>query len=137
MKHFLGLLLLAFTATASAQNAWDDPNYLRATKIGLGELQKGQCAPCLEAYDRAIALHDKDGVTLLRAACCAQMCHDDTKAKVLADKAVAVAPAIVQQVLGSPADYPELRTFQQSDLGKKTRKKASETIRPTLVSPKH
>lgn len=123
MKYLLKLLLLASTVAASAQNASNSPEYTRAVEIGLGELQKSQCKPCLEAYERAFAISKHSSLSHLRAARCAQLCNDAVKAQAFADKAVEISWDMTDQVLQNGQYYPELIPLRDSDLGKKTLEK--------------
>lgn len=123
MKYILTLPLLAIFLSATAQSAPDNPEYRSAVEIALGELQKGQCKPCLEAYERAFSISQHSTLSYLRAARCAQMCHDATKAKAFANKAVEISAVIATDILQNNRDYPELALLQNSELGKKILKK--------------
>ncbi len=124
MKHVLSAFLLLITLLVSAQTDTDDPAYLRAVEIGLGELQKGQCKPCLEAYERAFAISKHSALSHLRAARCAQMCNDKTKAQAYVDKALEISWDATAELLEDKIEYPELAALHDSDLGKKTLEKA-------------
>lgn len=120
MKHFLTTFLLVGTTMLSAQSGPIPPEYKKAVDIALGELQKGQCQPCLEAYERAFALSQHSALSHLRAARCAQMCKDDAKAKAFADKAVEISCGTASKVMEDADQYPELNPFRESELGKLT-----------------
>lgn len=117
MKYLLKTILLAVAFTASAQN---NPDYTRAVEIGLGELQKGQCKPCLEAYERAFAISKHSSLSHLRAARCAQLCQDEAKALAFADTALSIGFVSTNFLLEDGVKYPELIPFRNSELGKKT-----------------
>jgi Tfp pilus assembly protein PilF len=91
----------------------------RALAIGLGELQKGQCKPCLEAFERAFEKSKPDVLSQLRAARCAQMCDDTQKAQQLVELALASDLPGIAQILQHQADFPELALLLDSKLGKK------------------
>ena|GEM_PF-6797480 len=109
-----------------AQNAAVSPNYSKAVRIGLGELQKGQCTPCLEAYERAFALSQHSVLSYLRAARCAQMCEQIAQAKNLAEKALATNPSVTAQILQNTTQFPELQALATSKTGKQLLKKAKK-----------
>ncbi len=123
MKYLLPILLLAFILPATAQSGPGNPDYLRSVEIAFGELQKGQCKPCLEAYERAFAISKHSALSHLRAARCAQLCDDASKAQAFADKAVEISWDMAAMVLQNNTDYPELDPLKDSNLGKKTLKK--------------
>lgn len=123
MKHALSLLALLIACFASAQTGSNNPEYKKAVDIGLGELQKGQCQPCLEAYERAFAISKHSALSHLRAARCAQLCNDQAKAQALADKAVEISWDMTANILQHTNDYTELAPLFDSDLGKKTLEK--------------
>lgn len=123
MKHILSLMLIFSTLSITAQTASKDPEYIRSVEIGLGELQKGQCKPCLEAYERAFAISKHSVLSHLRAARCAQMCNDAPKAQAFADKSVEISWDMAAKLLQSDTEYPELGVLRDSDLGKKTLEK--------------
>ncbi len=120
MKYQFTVLLLLASRFLFAQGGPLPPEYVKAVEIALGELQKGQCQPCLEAYERAFAISQHSALSHLRAARCAQLCHDEVKAKAFADKAVEISCATALKVMDDQEQYPELDAFRQSDLGKKT-----------------
>ncbi|MFN0036918.1 MAG: DUF6624 domain-containing protein [Saprospiraceae bacterium] len=129
MKHLLVFSLLAFARFASAQAGANNPEYKKAVEIALGELQKGQCLPCLEAYERAFDISKHSALSHLRAARCAQLCDDAAKAQALADKAVEISWDMAAQALQNTRDYPELAPLRDSDLGKKTLKKTESAAK--------
>lgn len=135
MKYILAICLLAPAFWLSAQNNPYDPQYIKATDIALGELQKGQCKPCLEAYERAFAISQHSVLSHLRAARCAQMCHDVAKAQAYADKAVEISWDITADMLKSADTYPELTYLRQSDLGKKTLENTALAAKQTGFNP--
>ena len=116
------LLLASFYSLA--QNTTISAEYIQAVRIGFGELQKEQCSPCLEAYDRAFALSQHSVLSHLRAARCAQMCGQIPQAKILADKALSIQPSALIQILKNKTQYPELQALANSKLGKNLIKKA-------------
>lgn len=124
MKYRISTLLFAFSLTATAQNGPANPEYFRSVEIALGELQKGQCKPCLEAYERAFVISKHSALSHLRAARCAQLCNDAVKAQAFADKAVEISWDMTSVVLQNNTDYPELTPLNGSNLGKETLKKA-------------
>jgi hypothetical protein len=127
MKLLATILLSLFTSLAIAQVT---PEYRKAVDIGLGELQKGQCAPCLEAYDQAFAISKHSPLSHLRAARCAQLCQNEAKAVQLADKAVEISAVILLRLFDEAnTEYPELGPFFQSELGKKTMEKAHAEVK--------
>jgi len=123
MKQVLTLFILLFALFAAAQTGPNNPDYKKAVDIGLGELQKGQCVPCIEAYERAFAISKHSVLSHLRAARCAQMCNDADKAQSFADKAVEISWDMAAQVLQNATDYPELAPLRDSDLCKRTLEK--------------
>ncbi len=120
MKYLLTLPLLALVLVASAQTGANNPEYTRAVDIALGELQKGQCKPCLEAYERAFLISKHSPLSHLRAARCAQMCNDAAKAQAFADNAVEISWEATANLLQNEREYPELKSLRSSDLGKQT-----------------
>lgn len=94
--------------------------------MGLGELQKEQCAPCLEAYERALALSQHSVLSYLRAARCAQLCAQNDKAKNFSESALRINPALTAQILQNAPKFPELDAFITSKLGKNLLKKAQK-----------
>jgi hypothetical protein len=127
MKPVLTAFLLLIALFVSAQTGPNNPDYKKAVDIGLGELQKGQCEPCIEAYERAFTISLHSALSHLRAARCAQLCNDAAKAQVFADKALEISWKTVNQVLEDGNKYPEILPLRDSGLGKKTLKK-SETL---------
>ncbi|MDX1912652.1 MAG: hypothetical protein SFV22_14260, partial [Saprospiraceae bacterium] len=123
MKHLLLFALVWLSGALVAQSPANNPDYTRAVNIALGELQKGQCQPCIEAYERAFALSQHSALSYLRAARCAQLCNDPVKARAFADKAVEIAFSTADKVLNSTAEYPELKPLRDSDLGKEIQQK--------------
>jgi hypothetical protein len=123
MRNFLLFPCILLAASLAAQSPANDPKYKRAVEIGLGELQKGQCLPCIEAYEHAFALSKHSALSHLRAARCAQLCNDPAKARAFADKAVEIAFSTAEKVLDSPAEYPELKPLNDSELGREIREK--------------
>jgi Tfp pilus assembly protein PilF len=115
MKSLFCLLFICFTTAAAAQNQ----AATRALAIGLGELQKGQCKPCLEAFERAFEQSKPDVLSQLRAARCAQMCDDKGKAQQLVEMALASNLPEIAQILQHRANFPELAPLLDSKLGKK------------------
>jgi hypothetical protein len=124
MKHLLLISFLALAHIAYSQSS--NPEYIKAVEIGLGELQKNQCKPCLEAYEKAFQISKHSALSHLRAARCAQMCNDAAKAKAFADQAVEISWDMAANLLQNSSEYPELIPFQNSDLGKKTLKKTEK-----------
>ena len=124
MKHILLISFLFLARIAFTQST--NPEYIKAVDIGLGELQKNQCKPCLEAYEKAFEISKHSALSHLRAACCAQMCNDAAKAKAFADKAVEISWDMASNILQNKSDYPELVPLQVSELGKKTLKKTEK-----------
>jgi len=122
MKHVLTLSMLLFAIFSAAQTGSSNPEYQKTVEIAFGELQKGQCKPCLEAYERAFAISKHSALSHLRAARCAQMCDDAAKAQTFADKAVEISWDMTAIVLQNNNDYPELAPLKASNLGKKTLK---------------
>lgn len=120
MKHFITTIAFFVTGSLFAQGSGTNAEYNRAVAIGLGELQKGQCAPCLEAYDRAFTLSQHSSLSFLRAASCAQLCGDDNRARELAEKAVEISFESTLYVFDNAREYPELIPFMTSKSGKKT-----------------
>ncbi|MBC7776499.1 MAG: hypothetical protein H7246_13780 [Phycisphaerae bacterium] len=129
MKHLFTLALLVIANFVAAQAGPNNPDYKKAVEIGLGELQKGQCQPCIEAYERAFVISKHSALSHLRAARCAQMCNDMAKAEALANKAVEISWDMAAQVLQNYTDDPELTPLRDSDLGKKTLEKAESAAR--------
>ncbi len=124
MKYLLNLLLLVTTIAASAQNASNSPEYTRAVEIGLGELQKGQCKPCLEAYERAFLISQHSVLSHLRAMLCAEWCKEDEKALAFANKALEIGWESTANILQKNQEYPELSTLRASASGKKLLERA-------------
>lgn len=137
MKLLLSLLFILQTFGLMAQTDSKDPAYLKAAAIAFGELQKGQCTPCLEAYEKAFDISQHSPLSYLRAAHCAQMCQDKIKAQAFADKAVKISWEATRQLLQNERDYPELLSLQKSDLGKKTLKKTKAAAKASggVISP--
>lgn len=125
MKYLISILLFTFTLPVTAQTGPANPDYFRSVEIALGELQKGQCKPCLEAYERAFVISKHSALSHLRAARCAQLCNDAVKAQAFADKAVEISWDMTSVVLQNNNDYPELTPLNISSLGKETLKKAA------------
>lgn len=124
MKIVFTTSLLLLTLFSFAQSGAGNPEYIKAVDIGLGELQKGQCKPCIEAYERAFAISQHSALSHLRAARCAQLCNDADKAQAFADKAVEISWDMTVSNLQNNSEYPELAPLRDSDLGQKTLKKA-------------
>jgi len=133
MKHLLSLLILLQSIGVVAQSSTKDPVYIKAVVIALGELQKGQCTPCLEAYGKAFSISQHSPLSYLRAARCAQMCQDKGKAQAFADKAVEISWEATAQLLQNELEYPELLPLQKSGLGKKTLKKTKAAARASGI----
>ncbi len=131
MKQVLTLSILLFAIFSAAQTGSSNPEYQMAVEIALGELQKGQCKPCLEAYERAFAISKHSALSHLRAARCAQMCNDPEKAQSFADKAVEISWDMAAQVLQNDLGYPELVPLRDSDLGKNTLEKTMAAAKAT------
>lgn len=129
MKYLLALASLIFSQSFFAQTGSENPDYRRAVDIALGELQKGQCKPCLEAYERAFAISKHSSLSHLRAARCAQLCNDAASAEAFADKAVQISWDISEQVLNNSTDYPELAPLRDSKLGKKILEKTASVAK--------
>ncbi|MFN0173701.1 MAG: DUF6624 domain-containing protein [Saprospiraceae bacterium] len=134
MKHFLILALFAFPTFALGQTGPNNPEYKKAVDIALGELQKGQCTPCLEAYERAFEISKHSALSHLRAARCAQMCNDAPKAQALADKAVEISWDLTAKFLEIGTEYPELEKLRDSDLGKKTLEKTLSAAKASGIN---
>ncbi|MCC7465668.1 MAG: hypothetical protein IT261_05335 [Saprospiraceae bacterium] len=120
MKPIITLMTILLTSSLFAQGPGTNAEYKRVVAIGLGELQKGQCAPCLEAYDRAFTLSQHSALSFLRAASCAQLCGDNNRARELAEKAVEISFESTLYVFDHTQEYPELTPFVTSKPGKKT-----------------
>lgn len=119
LLSFLATFFLFFTSYAQTT-----PEYQKAVDIALGELQKSQCMPCLEAYEKAFAISQHSPLSHLRAARCAQLCQDQAKAEQLAQKAVDINFGVVMRLHNDLVEYPELVPFFKSELGKKSLAKA-------------
>ena len=120
MKLFTTIITFFLAGSLFAQESGTNAEYKRVVAIGLGELQKGQCAPCLEAYDRAFTLSKHSSLSFLRAASCAQLCGNEERARELAEKAVEISFESTLYLFDHTQDYPELTSFIKSKLGKKT-----------------
>jgi len=131
MKQVLTFSMLLFAIFSAAQTGSSNPEYQKAVEIALGELQKGQCNPCLEAYERAFAISKHSALSHLRAARCAQMCNDASKAQTFADIAVEISWDMAAQVLQNDLGYPELVLLRDSDLGKNTLEKTMAAAKAT------
>ena len=129
MKKLFTLACLAIVNLAAAQTGPNNPDYKKAVEIALGELQKGQCKPCLEAYERAFAISKHSALSHLRAASCGQICNDAPKAQAFADKAVEISWDMAAQVLQNSTEYPELVPLYDSYLGKKTLEKSEQVAK--------
>lgn len=123
MKQLLTLAFFTIAHLLFAQTGPNNPDYKKAVDAALGELQKGQCLPCLEAYERAFELSKHSALSHLRAARCAQICNDAPKAQAFADKAVEISWDMTDKILQNASDYPELLPLKDSDLGKITLEK--------------
>jgi len=134
MKHLISLLFLFQAFGLMAQTDSRDPAYLNAVAIAFGELQKGQCTPCLEAYEKAFDISQHSPLSYLRAAHCAQMCQDKVKAQAFADKAVEINWDATRQLLQNERAYPELLALQKSELGKKTLKKTKAAAKASGIT---
>lgn len=135
MKHLFTLAFLAVANFLAAQTGSNNPEYKKAVDIGLGELQKGQCKPCLEAYERAFEISRHSALSHLRAARCAQLCNEHGKAQAFADKAVEISWDATAQILQNNTDYPELAGIRASDLGINTLKKTEAVAKATGFNP--
>ena len=124
MKQVLSLILIFSALLVAAQTASKDPEYLKAVDIGLGELQKGQCKPCLEAYERAFLISQHSVLSHLRASYCAELCNDADKAKAFADKALEISWETTSNMLQNNLEYPELNAMRNSASGKKLLERA-------------
>jgi hypothetical protein len=120
MKHFITTIAFFLTVGLFAQGSGLTAEYKRLVAIGLGELQKGQCAPCLEAYNWAFTISQHSSLSYLRAASCAERCGDNNSALELAKKAVEISFEPTLYIFDHARDYPELIPFMKSKPGKKT-----------------
>lgn len=103
------VVLVFFTAMATAQSPANDPEYVHLVDTAFSLLKKDSCQPCLSFYEQAFRRSRHSALSHLRAALCAHACEDSAKAEKLSLQAVIISWAICEKVLNEPQNYPEFQ----------------------------
>jgi hypothetical protein len=112
------LLTVAGTGFARAQSvtySTPDTAYMRHVEVAFGHLQRGECRPCLDAYEKAFRIAQKSYLSLLRAATCAYSCREKKLAAQYLDKALALEWDGPHQVFTT---YPEFKPYHNTPFEK-------------------
>jgi len=122
MKVGVGLLVMGSLLTGSGASlaqtryATQDTVYIHAVEQALISLKKGECRPCLNAYQRAFTISRKSALSLVRAAFCAYQCQEQPVARDYIRQAVEVDYKLAQEAWEDAETYPELAPARSSGL---------------------
>lgn len=120
MKNkLLALVLICWSATiALCQTTYATPDtaYIQAVEKALGYLQKGQCQPCLTAYQKAFNIAQKSALSTMRAALCAYQCQQPELAKMYLQQAVYIDYTIAEDTWIDYQTAPEFNLFRTSSM---------------------
>ncbi|MBC3787903.1 DUF6624 domain-containing protein [Spirosoma utsteinense] len=104
------------TLFGQTRYATADTAYIQAVEQALGHLEKGQCQPCLDAYQKAFKIAQKSALSTMRAALCAYQCQQPALAKTYIQQAVDIDYPIAEDTWIDYQSAPEFNPFRASSL---------------------
>lgn len=111
---FYGLGLTALFGQTQYITA--DTAYVKAVEQALSHLEKGQCQPCLLAYQKAFKIAQKSALSTMRAALCAYQCQQPALAKTYLQQAVAIDYSIAEDIWIDYQTAPEFTVVRFSSM---------------------
>jgi hypothetical protein len=118
IRLVLLLLMVAGTGFARAQSvpySTSDTAYIRHVEAALRHLQRNECQPCLDAYEKAFRIAQKSYLSLLRAATCAYACREKKLVAQYLDKALDLEWDGPHRVFTT---YPEFKPYRHTPFEK-------------------